>query len=67
MDVWKKHAVGWALIAVGGVAGYVLFEHLDNHILKGLGFALATLLIDVGVLFVHEDLKRSRSGSDRSP
>lgn len=61
MNRWVKHAAGWFLVALGGVAGYVLFEYAKHHVLKGLGFAMATILIDVGILFLHEDLKKWRA------
>lgn len=60
MNRWIRHAIAWFMLVIGGVVGYVMFEYMNHHVVKGLGFATATILIDLGILFIHEDIKRWR-------
>lgn len=61
---WASHAAAWLLVALGGVAMYVAAEQ-DPWL--GLALAAGTILIDIGVLFVHEDIKRARDPEEDPP
>lgn len=57
MNRWITHAIGWLAIAIGGTGLYVAME---EDPLKGLALATGTILIDIGILFIHEDIKKAK-------
>lgn len=63
MNRWVSHAIAWSFLAVGGVLFYVV---LEKSALKGLGLAAGSVLIDIGILYFHEDVKRARE-EDEEP